>query len=174
MEHLIPPSCQDKISSLSFILSDSSFPEPEDRMSDAFLGPALSPSCWSAVDISQISFDIAYQSLLWLLYFFETFPRGLISYASCNEHWSADFAKVHSELPAHFTTDTWSCVCLQLPPPNNYIFFPCIFQSSHGWLSVIDSNSTGNRSGKRILGNVILVSSAVKRRLSKGMTVILP
>ena len=75
MEHLIPPSCQDKISSLSFILSDSSFPEPEDRMSDAFLGPALSPSCWSAVDISQIAYDILYilyQSLLWLWYFFET------------------------------------------------------------------------------------------------------
>ena len=83
----------------------------------------------------------------------EWLPRGLISYASCNEHWSADFAKVHSDLPAHFTTDTCSCVWLQLPPLNNYIFFSSISQSSHGWLSVVDSNSTGNRSGKRILGN---------------------
>ena len=102
----------------------------------------------------------------------EWLPGGLISYASCHEHRSADFAKVHPEMPANFITDTCPCVWLQLPVLNNYMFFPFIFQSSHGWLSVIDSNSTGNRSG-RIMGNVMLVSSAMKRRASKGVTVII-
>lgn len=71
MESLIPSLHQDKMTSLGFILNYSSVQEPQRVcLSEIFLGPTQSPSCWYALDISQVLFHVAYQPLLRLLVLF--------------------------------------------------------------------------------------------------------